>query len=259
MKRGLKASQKRHHPIEPPAVGVQVEINCQVLRDIRKHARSSMSVEICGVLIGATGDGKTTVDASIQGEEARQGGSHVTFTQETWTHIYQVKDSQFPDKRIVGWYHSHPGFGVFLSEHDTFIHRNFFSDPSQVAWVYDPQKEEEGCFVWNGGEIQRLTTMALRDEPIESGGGEDCRESEFVSEEADYPKPEVKSRRARVVSWVALILSHAFALILGVVIGALLAPQVIVIPERPEPRPTVSAPNSQPPNRSSVPEEGRKK
>ncbi|MBL0158629.1 MAG: Mov34/MPN/PAD-1 family protein [Bryobacterales bacterium] len=114
MKRGSKPSQKQSQPDEAPAAGVRFEIHCQVLRDIRKHARSSMNEEICGVLIGVTNDGKTVVEASIPGEEARQGGSHVTFTQDTWTHIYQIKDSQFPEKRIVGWYHSHPGFGVFL-------------------------------------------------------------------------------------------------------------------------------------------------
>ena len=70
----------------------RVEINAGVLRQIRQHARSSMSAEICGVLIGSVKDGVTVVEASIAGQKARQGGSHVTFTQQTWEHIYQVKD-----------------------------------------------------------------------------------------------------------------------------------------------------------------------
>jgi len=40
-------------------------------------------------------------------------------------------DAQFADKKIVGWYHSHPGFGIFLSEYDLFIHRNFFTAPGR--------------------------------------------------------------------------------------------------------------------------------
>ena len=64
---------------------------------------------------------------AFPGAKAVQGGTHVTFTQDTWEHIYQIKDRDYPDARIVGWYHSHPGFGVFLSDHDTFIHKNFFS------------------------------------------------------------------------------------------------------------------------------------
>ena len=62
------------------------------------------------------------------------------FTQETWTRIHEEKDARYPDHKIVGWYHSHPGFGVFLSDHDLFIHKNFFSQPGQLAWVFDLNK-----------------------------------------------------------------------------------------------------------------------
>lgn len=260
MKRRSRAPQKQPRPAPAPSAspGVRIQVSCQVLRDIRKYARSSMNAEICGVLLGTTDDGTTVVDASIQGEDARQGGSHVTFTQDTWTHIYRIKDSQYPDKRIVGWYHSHPGFGVFLSEHDTFIHRNFFSDPSQVAWVYDPQREEEGCFAWEHGEIKRLTSIGLRDAPSEPGGSEDYKPSEFAPEEHADTSAETRGSRVRIVTWVVLALSHAFALVLGLVAGALLAPQVIVIPERPEARPAISSPAPQP-SPPAVPKEGRKK
>jgi len=120
-----------------------------------------MEAEICGVLLGTSSDGCTHVDACIAGERAAQGAAHVTFTQNTWEHIYAVKDKDFPDKKIVGWYHSHPGFGVFLSHHDTFIHENFFSDPHQVAWVFDPHSDEEGCFGWSDGEIRRLRRFEI--------------------------------------------------------------------------------------------------
>ena len=31
----------------------------------------------------------------------------------------------FPECDIVGWYHTHPSFGIFLSHHDLFIHQQF--------------------------------------------------------------------------------------------------------------------------------------
>src|SRR2546425_249357 len=92
--------------------GTGLRIDAEVLRRIRQHARSSMEAEICGVLIGSEKDGVTEVTACIAGEQAAQSGTHVTFTQETWAHIYALKDKQFPDEKIVGWYHSHPGFGI---------------------------------------------------------------------------------------------------------------------------------------------------
>jgi proteasome lid subunit RPN8/RPN11 len=134
-----------------------VVIESEVARKIRQHARSSMKAEVCGVLIGSTDDERTVVDACIHGVNAAQGGAHVTFTQDTWEHIYKIKDKDYPDDKIVGWYHSHPGFGVFLSEHDLFIQENFFSSPRQVAWVYDPHTDEEGCFGWVSGKIEKLS------------------------------------------------------------------------------------------------------
>jgi proteasome lid subunit RPN8/RPN11 len=108
-------------------------------------------------------EGRTThVDACIEGVNAAQGGAHVTFTQETWEHIYKVKDERYPEARIVGWYHSHPGFGVFLSDHDLFIQENFFSSPQQIAWVYDPHSDEEGCFGWHDGKIEKVDHVQFR-------------------------------------------------------------------------------------------------
>lgn len=150
---------------KPKSIAPQpfVVVDSEVVRKIRQHARSSSATEICGVLIGQDRDLRIEVKECIEGENADQAGAHVTFTQDTWEHIYAVKDKKFPNERIVGWYHSHPGFGIFLSEHDTFIHKNFFSSPGQIAWVFDPHSDEEGCFGWVGGRIERLSRIAVSD------------------------------------------------------------------------------------------------
>ena len=155
--------------------GPDVAFSASVLQRIRQHARSSMDAEICGVLLGhAEPDGRVVIDECIRGEGASQGGAHVTFTQDTWQHIYKEKDSLFPNHAIVGWYHSHPGFGIFLSDYDLFIHRNFFSAPHQVAWVFDPHSDEEGCFGWCGESIQPLLRLAVQSQSSKAAvGGRD--------------------------------------------------------------------------------------
>ncbi len=40
-----------------------VTFSTEVLRRVRQHARTSMTAEICGVLIGEIGDGSTQVEA----------------------------------------------------------------------------------------------------------------------------------------------------------------------------------------------------
>jgi proteasome lid subunit RPN8/RPN11 len=242
MKPGKRKTAAKKVDAPAAAEGRRIEFDSEVLRQIRRHARSSMSAEICGVLVGAARGKTTAVEACIQGEEARQGGSHVTFTQETWTHIYQVKDARYPDHRIVGWYHSHPGFGVFLSEHDLFIHRNFFSDPNQVAWVFDPHSEEEGCFSWEKDEIVRVREISVRDQPGRSAPVQEPAGNEFASVGSKEFAGEEPSGRSRIARWVGLTLTHIFALILGFGIGALLFPPVIVMPARPAQRPSSATP-----------------
>jgi proteasome lid subunit RPN8/RPN11 len=172
-------------------------VDSEVVRQIRQHARSSSKTEVCGVLIGQDGDHRIEVAACIEGQNAEEAGAHVTFTQDTWEHIYAIKDQKYPEERIVGWYHSHPGFGVFLSDHDTFIHKNFFSSPGQVAWVFDPHSDEEGCFGWVGDRIERLTQIGVIDrrggEEAQEGGGSEAREADGAV--ADAPAVQREKRK----------------------------------------------------------------
>ena len=86
------------------------------------------------------------VSAAIRCDEAAKKSGEVTFTHEAWNKINHEMDTRFVDLKIVGWYHSHPSFGIFLSERDVFIHDHFFSNPGQVALVVDPVNKTEGVF-----------------------------------------------------------------------------------------------------------------
>jgi proteasome lid subunit RPN8/RPN11 len=51
------------------------------------------------------------------------------------------------DGRIVGWYHSHPGYGIFMSETDLATHGKLLQfSPFVVALVVDPEINEFG--IW---------------------------------------------------------------------------------------------------------------
>jgi proteasome lid subunit RPN8/RPN11 len=121
---------------------LRVAIDRPAYADLIAHAKESLDKEICGVLVGwfcEDGQGPFVhVTAIIRGAAASQGSTHVTFTQETWNQIHETLDRQFADRQMVGWYHSHPGFGVEFSEMDIFIQKNFFSGPEQIALVIDP-------------------------------------------------------------------------------------------------------------------------
>ena len=235
--------------------GPSLRISSEVVRQIRQHARSCDKSEVCGVLIGREEEGIVTIEACIAGANAAQGGAHVTFTQDTWEHIYKIKDREYPDKRILGWYHSHPGFGVFLSDHDAFIHKNFFSSPQQVAWVYDPQSDEEGCFGWVGQRLERLAQLSLTD----SKGGEDVGEGSqpepAIHDIEDDPGAKVSSQLAGSPSSssapriVGTIFSYLSIFLLGILVAWYIFPRVVILPIRIDSQtnqPTMSSPPGDP-------------
>jgi proteasome lid subunit RPN8/RPN11 len=201
-----------------------VVMEAEVARKIRQHARTSMKAEVCGVLIGTTEHERMTVEACIAGINAAQGGAHVTFTQDTWEHIYKIKDKEYPDHKIVGWYHSHPGFGVFLSEHDLFIQQNFFSNVQQVAWVYDPHTDEEGCFGWVNGNIEKLSAIRVgysqsveikdTDANVDPDEMDDGAFEGMVRSDKGSRPPE-----PAWIKWMSLGVGYLAAIILGFVLG----------------------------------------
>ena len=119
--------------------------------DVMQHARESLDAEVCGVLVGqvCTDDAGRWVEvtAVIRGHAAASGQTHVTFTHETWERIHSERESRFPRLAIVGWYHTHPGFGVEFSEMDAFIHSNFFAGAAQLALVADPVAGREAICI----------------------------------------------------------------------------------------------------------------
>jgi proteasome lid subunit RPN8/RPN11 len=224
----------------------RVTIEGEVLRQIRQHARSNSKTEVCGVLIGAENSSGVSISARIPGLNAAQAGTYVTFTQDTWEHIYKIKDKDYPDERIVGWYHSHPGFGVFLSDHDTFIHKNFFSSELQVAWVYDPHSDEEGCFGWTGERLERVSEIHVKDDkggeeagetgkPEPVGGIESDDEIEEGNDETEIGPP-------IWLKWMLTVMSHVLLLGLGFVAAWLFFPRQMIFFVDPLNRTVIEAP-----------------
>jgi proteasome lid subunit RPN8/RPN11 len=154
----------------------QAVMSRSVLDEIHAHGQSITDAEICGVLVGNVFHDKfgpyLRIHASIRGDKAQGHAAQVTFTDETWTAINEKMDRDYADARIVGWYHTHPGFGIFLSGMDLFIQDNFFNLPWQVAFVYDPIGGDEGMFFWRKGKSSREKILIEEPDIDEARGRE---------------------------------------------------------------------------------------
>lgn len=202
------------------AAGFQVVFAEDVIDDIREHGRSSPDVEVCGVLVGNVyHDDRGPwchVAANIRGNGAEGRNAQVTFTSDTWAHINQAMDTQHTGERIVGWYHTHPGFGIFLSEMDVFIQQNFFGEPWQIAYVDDPKGGDRGAFVWQKGLPVRRAHLTER-----------CADSslnELTASARARVAQRMRAARRRKLGRLALLL---FLLICAIGVAALIYKGVI--------------------------------
>jgi len=134
---------------------------------IERHALTDTSVELGGILLGkecldpATGEPFVWVTQSLEAKHYANTQASFTYTHDSWEEITRERDRRFPDFDIVGWYHTHPNFGIFLSHHDLFIHHNFFAQPLQVAYVVDPINQTRGFFQWHDGGMRQVACYFL--------------------------------------------------------------------------------------------------
>jgi proteasome lid subunit RPN8/RPN11 len=142
-----------------PETGLVLYSDARALSAIWRHAESAPDREVGGFLLGGVGQHGggpyVRIAAAVRAEGAVESQSRLTFTQRSWDRVHEIAEREHPDAHTIGWYHTHPGFGVFLSRYDTFIHENFFASPYQVALVVDPIDKTHGFFIWEGGAIVR--------------------------------------------------------------------------------------------------------
>jgi proteasome lid subunit RPN8/RPN11 len=127
------------------------------LRSMQAHALSSLDREVAGVMVGRQPekqpDGRYIVHVidSIAAKYTVMNGASVTYTPDSWRYLNDTLWERYPDETavMVGWYHTHPGFGIFLSGMDLFIHQNFFTQIWHIAYVLDPRARTSGFFCWN--------------------------------------------------------------------------------------------------------------
>ena len=152
--------------IEPD--DVKVYIKQDVYKALEKYASSDTTKELGTILIGDYCEdlGKLHVIISdyIEAKYTDASASTLTFTHETWDYIHKEHDRLYPTKKIIGWQHTHPNYGIFLSNYDLFIQDNFFNMPFQVAYVIDPLQNIRGFFQWKNGKTEKLNGYYIYDE-----------------------------------------------------------------------------------------------
>jgi LysM repeat protein/proteasome lid subunit RPN8/RPN11 len=132
----------------------------------------------------------------------------LTFTHETWEDIHAQHQKRFSDKKIIGWQHTHPSYGIFLSNYDLFIQENFFNLPFQIAYVIDPVQQLRGFFQWKNGKTVKLHGYYVFDE-----AGKEIR--------LNKAKKEEKPKKNRAFPVILSVILGIACLGLGIYCGTL--------------------------------------
>ena len=144
-----------------------IYISQAAYKAIHNFTKDKLENESGGMLMGYTleGAGKTNIiiDGFIEGKHSEATPTTLKFTHETWEYVHAEADKKYPEYKIIGWIHTHPSFGIFLSEYDKFIQQNFFNGENQVAYVVDPIQKTEGFYFWINGKIEKCNGFYIYD------------------------------------------------------------------------------------------------
>jgi proteasome lid subunit RPN8/RPN11 len=161
----LRPDRNKHYAVveygSPNDRDLPIFVDLDVLADMEEHALSDTSVELGGVLLGGTytdnnGRPFIVVTDSLRARHYESTKGSFTFTHDTWSAITREREEFPEDLAMVGWYHTHPDWGVFLSGMDMFICDNFFNKALDLAYVIDPCRGDRGMFQWTGNPNQRV-------------------------------------------------------------------------------------------------------
>ncbi|MCF0132968.1 MAG: LysM peptidoglycan-binding domain-containing protein [Blautia sp.] len=193
---------------------VKIYIKQDVYKALEKYALADTAHERGTIILGDYCEemGKTHVVISnfIEARYTDASASTLTFTHETWDYVHKEQDAKYPDKKIVGWQHTHPSYGIFLSNYDLFIHENFFNLPFQVAYVIDPIQNLRGFFQWKNGKIEKLKGYYIYDDlgvPIKIEQAKKKTEEKAVVKSGKLPIILLVLLCISVVSFVAAFVS----------------------------------------------------
>ncbi|MBT9587412.1 LysM peptidoglycan-binding domain-containing protein [bacterium] len=159
--------------------GLRIYLRYDLFRALDEYAVRDTSRELAALLVGQiheSGQGNCiVVEDAIEigvGDE-REG----RFSPRVWQHARRVARTRYVNKVIVGWYHTHPGTGLDLSQEEREVHKSFFPEAWQVMYVVDPvsrdrnfyRSQESRLSGVRGFRIFGKEAAALREKPAVTG------------------------------------------------------------------------------------------
>ncbi|KAL8837511.1 MAG: hypothetical protein Q9170_002504 [Blastenia crenularia] len=192
-----------------------VRISAVALLKMVMHARSGGSLEVMGLMQGKiAGDTFVVTDAfrlPVEGTETRVNAS--AEADEYMAQYLQLCRENGRLENAVGWYHSHPGYGCWLSGIDvsTQMMQQSFQDPF-LAVVIDPDRTISAGKV----EIGAFRTYPENYKPPNNSSGDDYQTiplnkiADFGAHASQYYSLEVSHYKSSLDSYLLELLWNKY-------------------------------------------------
>ncbi|VDN38916.1 unnamed protein product [Gongylonema pulchrum] len=147
-RRSIDSDSNSTDPVDgnQPDTSEVVYISALALLKMLKHGRAGVPMEVMGLMLGETVDDYTVNVVDVFAMP--QSGTGISV--EAVDPVFQakmldlLKQTGRPEM-VVGWYHSHPGFGCWLSRVDINTQMSFEAlSERAVAVVVDPVQSVRG-------------------------------------------------------------------------------------------------------------------
>ena len=130
----------------------QVGVIPGIIETVMERARACVGQkdkhdeEIVGVLTGRVTGNTVIIEEAVPGRASYSGMTEVALDPNNLAEIVDNIIRNDKNQRIVGWYHSHLGLGVFLSDIDVKTQLTLQQFSYVIALVVDPIKNEHSFF-----------------------------------------------------------------------------------------------------------------
>ncbi|KAF1586026.1 UNVERIFIED_CONTAM: hypothetical protein FQV16_0000533, partial [Eudyptes robustus] len=138
-----------------------VYISALALLKMLRHSRSGVPMEVMGLMLGEFVDDYTISVLDVFAMPQSGTGVSVEAVDPVFqTKMLDLLKQTGRTEMVVGWYHSHPGFGCWLSSVDVNTQQSFEAlSPRAVAVVIDPIQSVKGKVVID--VFRSISTMGL--------------------------------------------------------------------------------------------------
>jgi 26S proteasome regulatory subunit N11 len=144
-----------------------VQISSLALLKMLKHGRAGVPMEVMGLMLGEYVDDYTVRVLDVFAMPQSGTGVSVEAVDPVFQQqmVDMLKQTGRPEL-VVGWYHSHPGFGCWLSGVDVNTAASFEKlNPRSVSVVVDPIQSVKGKVVIDAFRCISQQTLMMGGEP----------------------------------------------------------------------------------------------